>query len=592
MCFQVPTLVQEKGLCIVISPLIALMNDQVASLQKKGIKAIALVGAIREDDVIRHFDNLQFGKTSFLYMSPERLQNPFIQNKLKQLPISLIAIDEAHCISEWGHDFRPSYLKIALLRELLPQVPVIALTATATQRVVEDIAMFLKLETPKIFKKSLRRKNIHIKIISSEDKLGNLLELLENNTESVIVYAFSRKNCKQISDFLNRNGLKSTYYHAGLSKEEKDIAYSEWLSEEKPIIVATNAFGMGIDKANVRMVIHLTVPSSLENYVQEIGRAGRDGKPSKAIMIEEASDLKDMETFYLSGLPDVSFVRNVYNNLNQFFKITYGDLPQNTFSFDLASFCSIYNLPIVKTYNSLQILEREAVLVMAQYNKKMTQLVFRAGGEILFTYYKKNPIKEKILKILLRTYEGIYDSFHIINLFKIAQKTGLTPYQVETHIYEADKDGIVKFVTGDSSDSIRFLQPREDKYTINIIAKNIKHQKKVKIDKYKSMLAYISNETSCRNTFISSYFDQNNTDECGVCDICMQKQKKKTITQQEIATILIEKLAQKPLTSRELVKITGLDDDEVLQEIRLLLDTNRIVLNSQNEYLINTDINK
>ena len=395
VCFQVPTLVHENGICIVISPLIALMDDQVVSLQKKGIKAIALTGSIRQDDIIRYFDNLQHGDTHFLYISPERLQNPFIQEKIKQLTVSLIAIDEAHCISEWGHDFRPSYLKISILRELHPKAPVLALTATATKRVVKDIYSFLEMTKPILHRKSLQRENIYLKVIESADKLGVLLELVQNVKGSVIVYAASRRKCQQLCEYLLSQGVHATFYHAGLTKEQKSKAFTEWMSETKNVIVATNAFGMGIDKANVRKVIHVNVPSSLENYIQEIGRAGRDGLKSEAVLIEEIADLKSTESFYLKAIPDVDFVRKTYNNLNQFLKITYGELPTQIYDFDLAAFCYTYSMPLVKTHNAIQVLEREEILVFVHNSRKATQVKFTSSGEKLFDYYKKTQIKRK-----------------------------------------------------------------------------------------------------------------------------------------------------------------------------------------------------
>jgi len=584
VCFQVPTLLQENGICLVVSPLIALINDQVSSLHKKGIKAIALVGAMRQDEVLRHFDNLQHGATKFLYLSPERLQNPFIQEKIKQLPISLIAIDEAHCISEWGHDFRPSYLKLNILRNLHPNVPLIALTATATQRVVKDIVTFLEMPSPKVYKEPLKRKNIHLKVIESADKYGNLLALLREVKEPVIVYAGSRKKCKQTSDFLNRKGQKSTFYHAGLSKTEKEKAYADWTSEKTPVIVATNAFGMGIDKANVRMVVHISLPSSLENYVQEIGRAGRDTKESYAILIEEPADLKTNQSIYLNSLPDIDFIRKTYNSINQYFKITYGDLPKQLFKFELAAFCNTYNLPIVKTSKALQLLEREEILLLIHSDKNTTRLLVKAREEQLFSYYQTNPIKEKILKTILRSYDGIFEVLKPINIYKLAKKTGLTLSELERQLNQLTRDDIITYQKSENTSAIQFLKPREDKYTINIIAKNTKQQHQLKVEKYNSMLSYVANTTLCRNRFITTYFGDEINSDCGICDVCKSKERKIVITKEEVLVKIVETIQEKEYSSKELVKILKLNDEIILDAIRILLDSRKILITSQNKY--------
>ncbi len=584
VCFQVPELMCDDGVCVVISPLIALMKDQVESLRNKGIKAIALSGHVSQQDISRHFDNLMFGGIRFLYLSPERLQSDFIQKKIKQLNVNLIAVDEAHCISEWGHDFRPSYLKIKVLKELQPQAPLIALTATATQQVLLDISKYLELDSPLFFKKSQRRSNLSLKVIESGDKLGRMLELLKTTTEPVIIYAASRKKCKEISDYINSQAYSATYYHAGLTKHEKDTAYKDWLSENKQIIVATNAFGMGIDKPNVRLVIHIALPSSLENYVQEVGRAGRDGKKSFGVIIEEPGDFKRMETYYAKALPDVDFVKLVYNNLNQYFSITYGDLPQQHFHFDISAFCYHYNLPIVKTYNALQILEREEVLEQTNHNKQVNQLFFKTKGKRLFDYYDKNPRKASILKTILRSYEGLFEAYQMVNLYKLSQKLGLSKAELIRQLEESDKDGVLIFQKNKSSDSIRFCKPREDASTINLIARRITQQYELKLSKYRSILSYVQNTSMCRNVLIDKYFGETEIEDCGVCDVCLSKQEKKNYYSNEIEGMLIDILKTEDCSSRELVQRLKIDDKRVLEALRNLLDTHSIVLTSQNKY--------
>ena len=588
ICFQVPTLMYESGVCLVISPLIALMKDQVENLQKRGIKAVALTGSLYQDDIVRIFDNLQYGGIRFLYMSPERLQSEFIQEKLKQLSIRLIAIDEAHCISEWGHDFRPGYLKLASTRELFPDIPIIALTATATKQVVADIEKYLNLKAPKIYRKPLLRPNLQLSILESADKLGTLFNLLQYQKEPTIVYTGSRRNCKRTSDYLNKKGLKSTFYHAGLSKSEKEKAFADWFSEKLPIMVATNAFGMGIDKANVRMVIHISMPNSIENYVQESGRAGRDGKPSKSIIIEEPADLIDATSYFTNTLPDVSFIKELYAHLNQYFHIPYGALPKENFEFNLASFCQQYNLPIVKTYTGLQLLDREEIIKIKDYSGSFSQVLFTCSNEQLFSYYQRNKSKEVLLKLLLRTYDGIFDTIATINLYNLAKKLNKPLAMVEKMLLEAQQDGIITFINRKNNSSIQFLKPREDNYTINTIAKDIETQQQVKKEKYRQMLLYISTNTMCRNRQISKYFGEKNTEDCGICDVCLSKNKSQKTNINHLAHSIKNALRKyHSLSSSELVQITKQTDKAVLECLQLLLDSDLIILTSQNKYRLN-----
>jgi len=587
LCFQIPALVKEEGICIVVSPLVALMKDQVENLQQKGIKAVALTGSIPQEELIRIFDNLQFGDTRFLYLSPERLQSAFIQEKIKQLRISLIAIDEAHCISEWGHDFRPSYLNLHILRELHPETNIIALTATATQQVLDDIVSFLQMKNKKTYKRSLVRTNLHLQVLNSPDTLGNLLALVQPINDPIIVYAGSRNNCQRTSDFLNNKGLKSVYYHAGLAKQVKDAAFNSWYNEKVQIMVATNAFGMGIDKANVRMVVHLSLPYSIENYVQEAGRAGRDGKKSHAILIQETADIDKKYEYYIRSLPTVNFIKDLYANLNQYFHISYGDLPTETFSFQLNDFCKQYNLPIINTYNGLTFLEREGIMQMTSIGKNKSELVFNTSNKQLFSYYKRNPIKELILKSILRTYDGIIDTIRIINLHSLALKLAMSESELDKHLQEIQKDGIIRYQSGNTDAGIKFVKPREDKYTISGVIHNLKQLQNIKKEKYKSMLAYVVNDDQCRNRVIRTYFNEKNKEDCGICDVCEKKKKNMPIDRKEMRMTIKALLESGPLSSKEIVARLGEGSEEVISSLRSLLDTNAIILTSHNKYKLN-----
>lgn len=584
VCFQVPTLMQEKGVCLVVSPLIALMQDQIENLHKKGIKAAALTGGISKDEIIRVFDNLQFGGIRFLYLSPERIQSSFIQEKIKQLPVNLIAIDEAHCISEWGHDFRPSYLQLKILRELHPSVNIIALTATATKQVVEDIVTYLELKNPVFYEKSILRENLHLSVLDAADSLERLYHLIKPVKEPVIVYAGSRIKCQRTSDYLNSKGIKSVYYHAGLSKEVKKTAASHWFDEQSRVMVATNAFGMGIDKANVRMVVHTGVPYSLENYIQEVGRAGRDAKDSFAVVITDLSATQLLKSYFSKSIPSLTFVKDLYAKLNRHFRITYGDLPKQAFLFDFTHFYQQYGLPILKAYNGLELLEREGILQISKTGKAVSELVFTVTNEHLFDYYKRNPDKEKILRLLLRTYEGIHQSFQRINTYTLSKKLRISLKQLEKQLLEINTDGIINYQANKNSSKLLFLKPREDNYTMNSIGMSIQKQEKVKRDKYDKVIQYIENIDICRYRVLTQYFGENLKEDCGICDVCLKKKQKNRNTKEELKENIVKMLREKELSSKQLIGRLNQESKPIIDVLRFLLDTDVIVLNSQNKY--------
>lgn len=571
LTFQVPELMHDEGVCLVISPLIALIKDQVTNLEQKGIKAIALIGSMSLPDTTRIIDNVRYGNVKFLYIAPERLKSTVFQEQMKYLPVNMIVIDEAHCISEWGHDFRPSYLELYKLKEIFPDVPMAAFTATATPRVVDDIKTYLKLKNPKFFKRSSVRDNIVYKVFEEQDKNGALLSYLQNNKGVSIVYVGSRKMVEFTSEFLNFKGLKSNFYHAGLDAKQKQIVYQEWMSEKTPIIVATNAFGMGIDKPNVRSVIHLSLPSSIENYMQESGRAGRDGKTSEAIIIEEPADFLASESIYLKSQPDPEFITKVYNHINQYFKIALGTLPEHSFSFDLNEFCHIYKLPILKTYYSFEILEREGVFIFSSSNNALHKVKVLLEGNQLFEFYDKNPKREDIVKTLLRNYDSIFDRYVVINPMLIANKTGNSYENILKQLKLLKNDQIIdyKYVTNQSE--ISFLLPREDQYTLGRLLTNVKkhldHNKK----KYQAMIDYVTNKEVCRVIQLANYFDENITGECGQCDVCLTKQKKKN-SKSDLKKSLINILKSKgTINEKELIHEFG-DKNNVIDLLRLLLD--------------------
>jgi len=395
ICFQVPALLKE-GICVVVSPLISLMEDQVNSLQQKNIKAMAITGGISYADLDRKLDNCIFGNYKFLYLSPERLQQELVRERLKQMNVNLIAVDEAHCISQWGHDFRPAYRNIAQIRELLPEVNIAAFTATATKDVIKDICIQLQFTEANIHQKSFERSNLTYDIVKTEDKFFRLTQILQN--ESAIIYVRSRNATQEISEFLNKNGITAAAYHGGMKKEDKSSKFEKWLNNKINVMVATTAFGMGIDKPDVRSVIHIDLPESMESYFQEAGRAGRDNEPAKAIILTNEGDIPVLKNQFLNNLASVEDVKFVYRKLNAYFRIAFGDGENTEYDFNFASFCNQYKLNSLKTYNALQLMDRCSILRLTQNYQKKTEIRILLSGNHLDNYLDENPRYANIVR--------------------------------------------------------------------------------------------------------------------------------------------------------------------------------------------------
>ncbi len=585
LCFQIPTLI-NNGVCIVISPLIALMNDQVDNLKKKGINAIAITSKLSFDDTITAFDNLKFGSYKFLYLSPEKLQSELILGKIKQLDVSLIAVDEAHCISEWGHDFRPSYLKINVLQEIKPRANIIALTASATPLVLQDIIENLNLNQPVVFKKSFFRDNITYQIKNTEDILGKLLQILQKNNEPAIVYVGTRKASVNISNYLNKNNIQSSYYHGGLSFDEKEKAFENWISEKKPIMVATNAFGMGIDKANVRMVIHLNLPYSVENYLQETGRAGRDGKESFAFLLYNNNTILDFKNIFTKGIASVDICKDVYIDLNKYYQISPGELFEKKYLFNLQEFCSVYQLPILSTFNALTTLEIENIIEFDQNINKKSIVKIKIDNNSLFTYLDQNINLDKFIKLLLRNYGGIFEQFTPINEYYLAKKSQKRKADVVAILNQLHKDEILIYKSYKNISELQFLVPREENFIINRISKNINTRNNLKLNKVKEVINFIENKTVCRSLQLLQYFGETeNLEPCDKCDICL-KNRKIDIDYQIIADNILDLFKDKDtFNSKEIVSKLNYDEENTLKTLQFLLDKNTLGLTLQNKFI-------
>ena len=582
VCFQIPALLLN-GICLVVSPLSALMKDQIQNLQSRNIKAIALTGGVSQDEVIDILDNCQFGNYKFLYLSPERLQHDWIVERLKQLPINLIAIDEAHCVSQWGHDFRPAYLKISALKEHYPSTPFLALTATANKRVQEDICTNLALVNPKVFTKSFTRENLAYHVIKTEDKLFKIQQILTKNPQSSIIYVRNRKSCVETSQQLNQLGFTSTIYHGGLPTKEKEKNMQSWLENKSQVMVATNAFGMGIDKPDVKTVIHIQLPENIENYYQEAGRAGRNGEKAFGIILTNSGDINYTKRQFLDVLPDKKIVRDVYVKLNNYFRIAYGEGFNESFAFNLNQFCSHYNFPILKAFNSLQFLDRQGILTFQSESSEKISLQFIIPSKEVIRYISLHPHDEPIITTILRTYSGIFDVETTINPHLVAKKSNTTEAAVEKVIDQLAENQCIILHAKNNDSSITFNEVREDDLTINRVAKFLAHQNQLKQDQFQSVIDYISNEDSCKNKLLLAYFDEITKEDCGICSYCFSKKKSNP---KENTELILQLLQKSNLSSREIENSLQISPEATIFALQLLLEHNKIAINSYNQYYL------
>ena len=581
ICFQVPALVKE-GVCLVISPLIALMQDQVENLKNRNIKATIIKAGSSQNDIITLFDNIKFGNIKFLYISPERLQSTFIQQKIKELNVSFVAIDEAHCISEWGHDFRPSYRNIKVLKDIIPNVNFIALTATANKKVLEDISSNLELKNPGIFKKSFTRENLAYQVFSVEDKLLRLEQIFAKTKSPAIIYVNSRKKTVELANFLNARNFKSSFYHGGLSIKEKQISFDNWMTEKTPIMISTNAFGMGIDKSNVGIVVHFDVPFSIENYIQESGRAGRDEKKSFAVLLKNENDIAIYKEQVKKGLPSLLEIKEVHRKLYQYFRISNGEISENSYSFNLLEFSEIYKFTPIKVDAILKILSNNGVFELTNtYNQKST-VIFNSSSRNVISHAIRNIYTKKFIDTLLRTYTGLFEQEVKVDEFLLAKKNNITSKQVIANLERLQQEEILTYNSVKTDTEIRFLVPREDDKTINRFSKEISRFLKQKEKKSADFLAYITNNKVCRSIQILEYFDEISTKNCGICDVCLSKKRynKKDIYF-EILSILKEKNS---LTSQEINQYLKANEKDILIHLQELLAQDKIQINHQNKY--------
>lgn len=582
--FQVPAIMME-GICLVISPLIALMKDQVQNLQNKGIKAIALTGGIASDEIIDLLDNCQYGNYKFLYLSPERLQSDWILERIKGLPINLIAIDEAHCVSQWGHDFRPAYLKISKLKEYFPKVAFLALTASATKRVQEDIITQLQLDNPAIFVKSFARENLAYMVFNVEDKLHLMEQILKKNPQPSIIYVTNRKSCSETVKQLESLGFSATYYHGGLSSKDKENHMKLWMDEKVQTMVATNAFGMGIDKANVKTVIHLHIPPNLENYYQEAGRAGRNGEKAFAVLLTNPSDVIHVEAQFLSILSDKAFLNLVFVKLCNYFQIAYGEGIDEKFSFNINHFCTKYSFPVLKVYNALQFLDGQGIISLSQEFTEKITLQFIIPSKEVIRYMSLNPQDEEVILTILRTNPGVYESQSVINISLIAKKSNCDENKVLAILRKLNEKQVIELHAKNNDATLTFNEVREDERTISRVVKYLEAQNKLKTEQLKSVLHYIKEEKTCKSKLLLEYFGETIKKDCGVCSYCISKKKNKTDTS-SLSDKIIGLLKIQEMSSRDIQKLTKYPKDDVIFALQNLMENDTIIVKPNNNYSI------
>lgn len=584
LCFQIPALAKE-GICIVISPLIALMKDQVQALNDKGIKAMALTSGISYNQLDTLLDNCIYGNYKFLYLSPERLQQELVQDRVRQMNVNLIAVDEAHCISQWGSDFRPAYKNIAILRQLQPTVNVIALTASAKPEVVNDIVKELDFIQPKIFKHSFYRPNLAYMVFHENDKYFRLETILKKHKASSIIYVRNRKLTLEVSSFLESRKITATYYHGGLANNEKDTNMTQWMHNQKQVMVATNAFGMGIDKADVKTVIHLNLPESIESYFQEAGRVGRNDEKAFAVILKNNSDEVLVKNQFLNVLPTVDLVKQVYRKLCNYFQISYGEGEYQSFDFDFNTFCKTYNFSAILCYNALLLLDRNSVITLSNQFKNKVTAQFIISSTALFNYLETHQDFNIIVKSMLRMYGGIFDHDTKINTHKVAEKASVKESTLIHALQQLEHDEIITLNLAKTDAQVTFLEPREDDKTINRIASIIEQQNKLKQQQVKAMLNYAENDSTCKSMQLLNYFGEIDIKPCGICSVCIKKAKTETPEDlKRLKNRIIELLENGDKSSRQIIVALNASEENTKKVLKLLLEHNIVSITQKNTY--------
>jgi ATP-dependent DNA helicase RecQ len=580
ICFQVPALAKE-GLCIVVSPLIALMKDQVENLKKRGIPAVAIYSGMHRKEIDILLDNCVYGNIKFLYLSPERLRTELFIERLKRMKVNLLAVDEAHCISQWGYDFRPPYLQIAEVRQFLSNVPVLALTATATPQVQQDIQEKLRFRENNIFRKSFARANLSYSVLLEEDKEQKLLQILKAISGTAIVYVRSRRRTQEIAQFLAKNAISSTFYHAGLDHAQRNIRQENWIKNQTRVIVATNAFGMGIDKPDVRVVIHLDVPDNLEAYYQEAGRAGRDELKSYGVLLYQSSDIQDLQERFEQQFPDIEFIKKIYQALANHFQLATGSGEMASYDFDLEHFQQKYGLPAYVTYFGLKRLEDSGLIQFNESFYQPSRIHILLEGTELYKYRVANARFDNFLQTLLRMYGGeLYSGFMNISEEEISRKCQITLAETERSLLYLHQSGVIFYEKQKEKPQITFLTPRFEINRLPLDISDFLFRKNIALQRLQAMTNYVVTNDRCRTLMFQDYFGEKSDIDCGVCDVCVKRKKMLTQTDkyQYYRTYILQLVNQESLSLQQLYNaIPKASQSEFSETIKTMLGNSELV---------------
>ena len=589
VCFQVPAMAME-GLCLVITPLIALMKDQVAHLVDKGIPAAAIYSGMHPDELELAYNQAAFGRLKFLYVSPERLQtNAFIE-ALRKMKVCLLAVDESHCISQWGYDFRPPYLRIADIRPYMPKTPVLALTATATAKVVDDIQFRLGFKEKNVFQSSFERKNVTYNVYHEADKYGVLRRKLEAMTSgSAIVYVRNRKRTQVIADWLNSVGISATFYHAGLDAKTRDERQDLWMKGKVKVIAATNAFGMGIDKPDVRLVIHMDLPDSIEAYFQEAGRAGRDLKPSEAFLLVSPADIKKLQENLIQSFPELDRIKLIYNALGNYFGIPIGAGENVSYPFVISDFANRYGFSIIEVFHTLKILEKEGFLILSDSFDEPSKVMIKASRDDIYGFQINNPQYSELVKYMLRSLPGVMSDFVKINEEMMAKKTGAQAEKVIEQLKKLEAYNFLSYAQRNDKPQILFLSEFVDAKHFGLSKENYYDRKKDAEERVKAVVDFVNNDEECRSVQLLRYFNEKSRKTCGHCDVCLKQQHcvPYDTIENRVRSVLSEEMLPMNVI---LSKCSDFEESQVLDAIRFLVDNE--VLQVENDGLVRRKDNK
>lgn len=579
ICFQVPALAKE-GICLVVTPLIALMKDQVEQLKKRGIPAAAIFAGMKPQEIDLVLDNGIYGQLKFLYISPERLKTDLFQTRVQKMAVNLLAVDEAHCISQWGYDFRPAYLAIADLRPLIPAVNLIALTATATRAVKQDIQAKLHMRHAALFQKSFARHNLAYVVRKTEDKARTLLKILSSIRGTAIIYTHTRKKTKAVASFLSKSGISASFYHAGLTNEERTHRQDAWIQNKIRVIVATNAFGMGIDKPDVRLVVHLDLPTTLEAYYQEAGRAGRDEQKAYAIVLYDEQDIAELRAGIQEAHPTVEYLKKVYQHLANYYQVAVGTHAMTTYDFDWEDFASTYRLKAPEAYQAIKRLESEGLIQLNEAFFQPAQLHIAMDHQALYAFQVAHASYDPLIKALLRLYGGeLWTDFCKISAKKIAQYLHTESAEVIQQLHTLHRLEVIQYSAQQEKPQLTFITPRYPASQIPLDTKQLRQKSTLATAKAEAVIHYVTHPNRCRAQLLLAYFDEVSYQACGLCDICLDKAKKpQDQLYQHCRTLVLQRLQAGMCELREIIDSMTLQDEAaVVATIRQMLENKELI---------------